>query len=202
MKRKFDQVYQFKVILKGVKPPVWRRIQVPETYTFWDLHVAVQDAMGWDDYHLHQFEIIDPRYGDKRNIGIPDEDDDYYNKTLAGWRQKIVDWFSPVNAAADYMYDFGDGWEHKITFEKIVTREKDTKYPVCIGGKRACPPEDCGGDCGYENLLEIISNPNHEEYKEMTEWLSGDFDPEYFNSEEVIFDDPAKRFKLAFEQTV
>lgn len=108
MKRQFDQVYQFKITLKGAKPPVWRRIQVPETYSFWDLHVAVQDAMGWLDYHLHEFEIIDPRYGDERNIGIPNEDEDYYNRTLAGWRQKIAAWFSPFNTKANYRYDFGD----------------------------------------------------------------------------------------------
>jgi hypothetical protein len=77
MKKKFDQVYQFKITLKGTKPPVWRRIQVPETYSFWDLHVAIQDAMGWSDYHLHLFEMVNPSTGIKMEIGIPDEEFEY-----------------------------------------------------------------------------------------------------------------------------
>ena len=71
MRGRFKKVYQFKITLKGIKPPIWRRIQVPENYTFWDLHVAIQDSMGWEDYHLHEFEILDPSKGLKVNIGIP-----------------------------------------------------------------------------------------------------------------------------------
>jgi hypothetical protein len=97
MKKKFDRVYQFKVTLKGSKPPIWRRIQVPETYTFWDLHVAIQDAMGWLDCHLNEFEIVDPSTGStglRRLIGIPDVEIEFDTETLAGWRQRISQWFS------------------------------------------------------------------------------------------------------------
>ena len=144
MKKKFKKVYQFKITLKDIKPPVWRRIQVPESYTFWELHVAIQDAMGWLDYHLHIFEIINPSKDMKEEIGVPDEDFESDTKTLPGRKLKIADYFSMDNAKANYQYDFGDNWEHTIKLEKIVARAEDAQYPVCIAGKRACPPEDCG----------------------------------------------------------
>jgi len=196
MKKKFDQVYQFKITLRDIKPPIWRRIQVPETYTFWDLHVAIQDAMGWSDYHLYEFEMVDPSTGLKVNIGIPDED--FGREILPGWKQKIADYFSVENRSADYTYDFGDNWEHIIKLEKILPRDKNIDYPICIAGKRACPPEDCGGIWGYENFLEIINDPDNEEYEDMIEWVGGEFDPEHFDVKEVSFDDPDKRRRIAF----
>jgi len=196
MKKKFDQVYQFKITLRDIKPPIWRRIQVPETYTFWDLHVAIQDAMGWLDYNLHEFEMVDPSTGLKVNIGIPDED--FGREILPGWKQKIPDYFSMGNKLVDYIYDFGDNWEHIIKLEKIFPRDKNIDYPICIAGKRACPPEDCGGIWGYENFLEIINDPDNEEYEDMIEWVGGEFDPEHFDVKEVSFDDPDKHRKIAF----
>ena len=199
MKKKFDHVFQFKITLIGSKPPIWRRIQVPATYTFWDLHVAIQDAMGWLDYHLHSFEMMEPKHGQKVTIGIPSEDDiDYGWEVLAGWRQKISNYFSIENKVADYVYDFGDNWAHRILLEKILSRDKTTNYPLCIKGKRACPPEDCGGVWGYEELLETIKDPDHEEHKEMLEWIGKEFDPEHFDMKEVSFDDPDRRRKIAF----
>jgi hypothetical protein len=199
MKKKFTQVYQFKITLKGVKPPIWRRIQVPGTYTFWDLHVAIQDAMGWDDYHLHEFRMRHPLTGEKVCIGIPDEEAEFFGQEIIPEEKlKIVEWFSMKNRVAEYIYDFGDGWEHKIQLEKILPRDKSIKYPICIAGKRACPPEDCGGIWGYEEFLEAIRNPEHEEHEEMLEWCGGEFDPEHFDPTEVIFSDPAKRRRLAF----
>ena len=193
MKNKFNRVYQFRITLEDIRPPVLRRMQVPETYTFWDLHVAIQDIMEWSDCHLHQFRIIDPRISAKVDIGIPDEEDDYY-EILPGWKQKIADYFSPYNKTADYIYDFGNNWEHSILLERILPREEGIAYPLCIDGMRACPPEDIGGPGGYEQFLEIIMDPRHERYKELLEW-AGDFEPEYFDKDNVFFDDPAKRFK-------
>ena len=199
MKKKFDQVYQFKITLKDIKPLIWRRIQVPKTYTFWDFHIAIQDVMGWYDCHLHEFEILNSLSGTKTMIGIPNEDEDFANyKTLPGWKQKISDYFLKENQSANYIYDFGDNWIHKIILEKILPKENNITYPLCIKGKRACPPEDCGGSYGYEDFLKIIGDPENEEYEEMLEWVGGEFDPEYFNSKRVVFDDPAERFKIAF----
>lgn len=200
MKKKFDKVYQFKITLKGTKPPIWRRIQVPETYNFWDLHVAIQDAMGWWDYHLHEFKISHPVTGREIEIGIPSEDDELFDIEIIPERsQKIGDLFSMENKVAEYIYDFGDGWQHKVQLEKILPRDENIKYPVCIAGKRACPPEDCGGVWGYQEFLEAIENPDHEEHEEMLEWVGGEFNPEDFDVNEVKFDDPDKRWKLAFE---
>lgn len=188
MNRNFVEVYQLKITLKGTKPPVWRRIQVPKTYTFWDLHVAIQDAMGWWDYHLHQFELVNPSTGIKMEIGIPDEEFEDDRDILPGWKQKIAEWFSMENKLAEYTYDFGDNWEHTVKFEKILPRKEGISYPICIAGKRACPPEDCGGIWGYEQICRGESE-FQEEYS--------DYEPEHFDVEEVSFDDPDKRRKIA-----
>jgi hypothetical protein len=123
---------------------------------------------------------------------------EYGREILPEWKQKIANYFSMENRMAEYVYDFGDNWEHTVKLEKILPRDENTNYPICIKGKRACPPEDCGGIWGYEELLDIISDKNHEEYEEMMKWLGGEFDPEYFDVEEVSFDDPDKRRKIAF----
>ncbi len=199
MKKKFDKVYQFKITLKDIKPPVWRRIQVPGTYSFWDLHVAIQDAMGWYDCHLHHFEILNPFTKEKEYIGIPDEEGEMGIKILTGWKERLSDYFLKENVKADYLYDYGDNWEHTIKLEKILPREEEIKYPVCIDGERACPPEDCGGTGGHEDFLEVIMDPNHKEYEGMLEWAGGEFDPEYFDCKNVHFDNPVKRLKMAME---
>lgn len=193
MAKKAESVYQFKITLKGLKPPIWRRIQVPGTYSFWDLHVAIQDSFGWLDCHLHNFEIINPRTGESEEIGIPTEDLGGFVDMLAGWECEISKYFSGGNKKADYIYDFGDDWNHDVRLEKILPRDPKVKYPVCTGGKRACPPEDCGGVWGYEELLEIIMDSGHERHDEMMEWLDGDFDPEHFDITKIRFDDPEER---------
>lgn len=200
MKKIFNQVYQFKITLKDIKPPIWRRIQVPETYSFWDLHVAIQDAMGWLDYHLHDFEMFHPTTGEKVKIGMPSDDDELYElEIIPEQKQKIADWFFVEDKAVDYSYDFGDNWEHKIKLEKILPRDKNIQYPICITGKRACPPEDCGGPPGYEYFLDAIQDPTHEEHESMLRWVGGEFDSEHFDKNEVVFDDPDERLETLFE---
>lgn len=195
MSKKEPQVYQFKITLQGSKPPIWRRIQVPGSYSFWDLHVAIQDAMGWLDCHLHQFEVMDPKYGEEVFIGIPDNGGWGDVRVLPEWKTSIAPYFSHTSQAL-YEYDFGDSWSHKILLEKILSPEQDVQYPLCLAGKRACPPEDCGGIWGYEVLLEIMKDPNHEEYEERLEWVGDDFDPETFNPDSVVFDDPKKCLRM------
>jgi hypothetical protein len=191
MKKKFDNVYQFRLELQEIKPPIWRRIQVPGTYTFWDLHVAIQDSMGWTDSHLHEFVIKNPKTGRRINIGFPDED--FGRRVSEGWKKNIADFFSLQNPKAEYTYDFGDDWQHTVMLEEIVPRGKGVTYPLCIDGERACPPEDCGGSHGYEDFLSIIMDPDHEEHDSMLEWAGGEFHPEHFDCSEVVFDDPAER---------
>jgi len=181
---------QFKITLQDIEPPIWRRILVPENYSFWDLHVAIQDAMGWTDSHLHGFET--KRYSRTR-IGIPSSDE-FNVKTRAGWNIKVKDNFDKVNKKMLYTYDFGDSWEHEIVFEKIV--EKEIKKPECLDGARACPPEDCGGTGGYENFCKIMKSKKGKEYQEMKKWYEGDYDPEAFDPLKVKFNDPRKRLDV------
>jgi len=199
MKKKIERAYQFKITLKGIEPPVWRRIQVPETFSFWDLHVAVQDAMGWQDYHLHDFTVINPRTQSKERLGIPDEDDEFELNILADWDYNIADYFPSKNRAAAYVYDYGDNWEHEIKFEKTVPRDKGKKYPRCLAGERACPPEDCGGVYGYREFLEAIMDSGHDRHQELLSWAGPDFEPERYSPKKVLFDDPRQLWKRAFE---
>lgn len=197
MAKKYQHIYQFKITLKDIKPPIWRRIQVPETYTFWDLHIAIQDAMGWEDYHLHQFDIIDGLTGIKVTFAIPDDEYEFTDE-LPSWEHKIAKQLIP-NKTINYTYDFGDCWEHAVKLEKILPRQADTDYPTCTAGRRACPPEDCGGVWGYVDFLDVINDPSDEEHDAMIEWIGGKFDPEDFNPRSVVFDDPLERLNLLFD---
>jgi hypothetical protein len=193
--------YQFKVTLKEIEPPIWRLIEVPATFSFWDLHVAIQDAMGWLDYHLHVFRIPNPETGQVDEIGISDDEPwDKGRFIHPGWEKPLTEYFSKPGDTADYEYDFGDDWEQEITLEEIQTRVPKAKYPRCIDGARSCPPEDFGGVGGYQSMLETIFDPSHEEYESTIEWLGGKFDPESFDAKKVKFDNPKRRWKKAFRK--
>ncbi len=193
--------YHFRVSLKEIEPTIWRRLEVPASYSFWDLHVAIQDAMGWLDYHLHVFRVANPETGRIEEIGIPDKEAFEGDPvSLPGWEIPLAEYFIKPGDRADYEYDFGDGWEHEIVLEKIQPRVPKTKCPRCLEGARACPPEDCGGVGGYESMLEIIFDPSHEEHESTMTWLGGSFDPELFDPKKVKFDNPKKRWNIAFRE--
>lgn len=192
-------VFQFKITLQEIHPPIWRRIQISDLSTFWDLHVAIQDAMGWWDYHLHDFKVINPVTGEKEHMGIPSDDDFDILNTLPGWDFKVRDYVR-ANEKMIYSYDYGDGWKHMVEFEGEHPKLKQSRdYPICIAGKRACPPEDVGGIPGYENYILAITDPTHEEYAELLQWR-GKYDPNKFNPKKVKFDNPRKRWDKAFAQ--
>jgi len=194
-------IYQFIVMVNEIEPTIWRRILVPKDYSFWDLHVAIQDAMGWQDQHLHLF--IFKEHGEEIEIGIPDNGDFRDNPDiLPGWDTPIAEYFHRPGVVCNYLYDFGDGWEHKVVLEDTLSQKEDQKYPKCIDGARACPPEDCGGVPGYCHLLEVLADRRHEEHKEMTHWLGGKYSPEDFSPENVEFDDPRERWRQAFAEDV
>ena len=190
---------QFRIALVGIEPEIWRRIEVPASYSFWDLHVAIQDAMGWLDYHLHAFSLPNLETGRVDHIGIPDEDafegDIVF---LPGWEIPVRRHFGHPGDRGDYEYDFGDDWRHEIVLETVGRREAGTRYPRCLGGARACPPEDCGGIHGYAEVLATIADPHHEEYASTMKWLGRRYDPEAFDPARVRFDDPTKRWRTAF----
>jgi hypothetical protein len=179
-KAKFTAIiYQFKITLKEIQPPIWRRIQVKDC-TLDKLHEHIQTAMGWTNSHLHQFEIGGVRYGDPALLCEGWEDEEQPVNSLKTKVSMII----PANGkrfSFDYKYDFGDGWEHEIHFEGCFQAEKGTRYPLCVEGERACPPEDVGGICGYREYLEAMANPKHEEHESYMEW-SGPFDPEKFDA--------------------
>ncbi len=199
-------IYQFRIELLDIEPMIWRRIQVPAEYSFWDLHVAIQDSMGWLDYHLHEYRVKRPHGRKVVEIGIPDTETD--RNVLPGWEVPISAYFVEPGVVAAYDYDFGDGWQHNILLEGILLREHSAKYPLCVAGERACPPEDCSGIPGYERLLSAISKPRTDEYKDMVAWLKGHaknyfpYQPDHFVPGEVEFWNPMKRWKIAFGKNV
>jgi len=167
--------YQFKIQLNNVtKPPVWRRVIVAEKSTFHELHEVIQRVFGWDDYHLYQF--CPSGYGSNPVIAIPSEDD-WEKPDMNALKTKLNKVFAHEKQSFTYIYDFGDDWIHKIVLEKLVPDELPS--PVCLDGKGACPPEDCGGAWGYEELKMTMANPSHEEYQEMKEWLGLEDDEEW-----------------------
>ncbi|MFZ5569557.1 MAG: DUF1841 family protein [Thermodesulfobacteriota bacterium] len=196
--RNFARVYRFRITLEETEPRIWRLIEVPENYTFWDLHVAIQDAMGWQDNHLHRFEIHHPKTGQLLEIGIPGMDETE-ETTAAGWRYPISELFSLKHPAAEYLYDFGDDWRHSVVLEEILERRKSQKYPRCLEGQGACPPEDCGGIPGFYDLLAVLQDKEHPEYDEILEWVGRKYDPAVFDPRKVVFWDPRKRWRMAFD---
>lgn len=188
MKKIFENVYQLKLSMKGITPQIWRRIQVPENYTFLDLHNAIQAVMDWEDYHLHEFKMINPKTGEPEIIGMEGNDFEAFGGPLVPEQKaKISDYFTLENKDALYTYDFGDNWQVKVRLEKILPKKEGTDYPLCTAGKRAAVPEDIGGIWGYEDMLEILKNSEHEEYEDTVLWLGKDFDPEYFDPKDVSF---------------
>lgn len=177
--------YQFKIQIKGItKPPVWRRVLVPDIYTFLRFHQVIQYAFNWDDYHL--FDFTDKMYDMNVRISEPNEEDDFYPvKTQDAAKVKLKTFFGKdTSKKLLYLYDFGDSWYHTITLEAVLD-EKILK-PRCLAGKGACPPEDCGGVYGYEQMKEVFrEEPDGEEAMEYREWLGMDedenWDPNLFN---------------------
>jgi len=176
-KEKMVSSYQLKITLRGSRPPIWRRFVVPDTITLPELHEVIQIVMGWTDSHLHEFVVGRVSYGvpdPEFPSGPRNEARVRINRLLDKEKQKLM-----------YLYDFGDGWEHVVELEKIIIGDKASSKPRCITGKRACPPEDCGGIYGYYDFLEAIKDSDHPEHDNMIEWWGGDFDPEFFDMEEV-----------------
>jgi hypothetical protein len=190
---------RFRIELGGILPPIWREIRVPARYSFWDLHVAIQDAMGWWDSHLHEFRLRDGDRGDTLLIGIPTGDEmEGFPEALVGWETSVVEHLSEPGERIEYEYDFGDGWIHEITLLKIEPIVKGLRYPQCVAGERACPPEDCGGVPGYHSLVEALLDPAHSEHEALGDWIPRGWGPELFKPEKVRFDNPTRRWKFAF----
>ena len=166
--------YVLKATLRGVKPAVWRRLQVATDLTLRDLHHALQVAMGWTDSHLHEFDLDGIRYG------MPDPKEDSGEPCLDE-RNFAVGSVLGHGARADYLYDFGDGWQHQLKVERAVALPGGAAKVQCLAGSRSCPPEDCGGPYGYADLLQALADPTSEQHAEMKEWVGPNFDAEAFD---------------------
>jgi len=172
-------IYQAKVGLRGAKPPIWRRLLVPADVSLARLHDVIQTAFGWEDSHMHMFETPYGEFGRAdRELGHRAETPVTLEQVAAQAADKIR-----------YTYDFGDDWVHEIVVEKILDRDPALDYPCCTGGRRAAPPDDCGGIWGYDELVEVLADPDHPEHKERLEWLGLDdasqLDPAAFDQDVV-----------------
>ena len=176
-----QEIYQMKMSLLDTRPPVWRRLLVPAGLTLEVLHDVLQLAMGWYDSHLHELRVGQQRFGkpgpDDELMGLPA----VVNESTA----HLFKVLGKTGAKAIYTYDFGDSWEHSIVVEKVLPSEAGVAYPICVGGKLHCPPEDCGGIPGYYDLLDAISDPAHKEHDDTLDWLGGGFDPDAFSLDDV-----------------
>jgi hypothetical protein len=173
--RTTGEIVRLKVTLRGIRPPIWRRLLVPSATRLSSLHAAIQSAMGWYSAHLYVFEIGGDSYGD------PDMVDDVLDEarlTLRSIRRMGVKRFT-------YTYDFGDNWEHTIDIEGTEPPVTGKTYPTCVAGKRNGPPEDCGGVYGYSEGLAILANPSHPEFEAYSETFGDDFDPEAFSLDAI-----------------
>ncbi|EEG77277.1 plasmid pRiA4b ORF-3 family protein [Dethiobacter alkaliphilus] len=176
---RLSEVFQLRVELEGTHPPVWRSLVVPETFTFWELHVAIQDAFGWEDRHRHMFYGSGLADRGKVKIGMPDEAlFAESGEVLAGWEIQVGPYFSREGKQMKYLYDFTDNWLHIVTLEKKRPAREGLAYPQCSGGEQMCPPEGCGGNYGYRKLLG-----------------KGEIVPGSFNPQEVVFSDAQKRLE-------
>ena len=167
-------IYRLKITLQDVTPQVWRRVEVPTDLALGRLHRVIQIAFGWRDAHLHQFEGA---AGGKRRGGS------YTPRPRLKDTSLLAEVAPHDRSEFWYVYDFGDGWEHRVVVEQVLSTEPDTVYPRCVAGERTCPPEDCGGVPGYEALLNALRHAERPDSAELAEWVGDGFDPESFNLE-------------------
>jgi hypothetical protein len=172
-----EALYQLRIDLADIRPPVWRRVLVPPEYHLGELHTVIQLAMGWWECHLHQFNVRGTIYS-RKDFELDDDPPDESGVTVAKA-------FPRGSGKIGYVYDFGDHWRHVVRCEGKVPRNSVPQVPYCSGGKRSRPPEDVGGPYGYARFLKSISDPTDEEHEEYLEWVGGRFDPEECDRDQV-----------------
>jgi hypothetical protein len=171
---------RLRVDLLLMPAPVWRRLLVSGDATFWDFHVAIQDAFAWQDRHLHQFVVDDPRDGRRLRLGIPgDSLLDGPESVLPGWEYRVGAYLRPGASTVLYSYDFGDEWQHEVALEEVVNIMSNTGLPRCLSGEGQAPPEDTGG-ADAVRIEQVLAD--------------GPFQPE-----SVVFSNPRRRWHRVFD---
>ncbi len=173
-----QRLYQFKITLSGLRPSIWRRIQV-KNCTLDKLHEHIQTAMGWTNSHLHHFRVNGTRFGDPLLMEEDFDELNYQDSTITKIREVLPR--GGKRFQFEYEYDFGDSWSHEVLFEGSLRAEPGCRYPICVEGERACPPEDIGGTSGYRDFVETLVDVNHEDHQGSLKWIGGRFDPEEFD---------------------
>jgi hypothetical protein len=171
--KRTSPIYELKIKLTGIDPSIWRRIQVSSSLKLCCLHSAFQVAMGWTDSHLHQFDK------DGKSWGVPEWDEFEEFDLIDESKTHLGKVLRLEGESVTYLYDFGDNWQHEVVLEKIQRVEAALPHPVCLGGERRCPPEDVGGVHGYQEFLEVILDPKHEQYEQLVRWAGGHFHDEF-----------------------
>lgn len=176
-----NEVIQLTVSLEGSEPLIWRTLQINKTTSFFELHHIIQLAMGWKNYHLFEFNL------DGYRVGMIEENEEGYgsNHLLDAGKTLLTDIISPDKDRFHYNYDFGDYWIHEVTIEKLLPKADKEFYPLCINGELNCPPEDCGGIGGFYNMLKVLQDKRHPNYKDMRTWIGKKYDPLVFDAVKV-----------------
>lgn len=177
-----ESAHTLKITLNGIEPNIWRRFRVPSELTLESVHHVIQYGMGWQDCHLHQFEIAGDEYGK------PDRD---LEMDVLDERKVALSALVAQGSTFVYLYDFGDGWEHTIEVEEVAPSEEPG--PICLAAERACPPEDCGGPWGYPELLAALADREHPDHEEMVTWVGDEFDPEFVDFAAINRSMPKRR---------
>ncbi len=175
IKRIVREIYELRITLGGIDPPVWRLVHVPADATLHQLHDLIQAIMPWNGAHLYEFWARDQR------IGLPDEEAEDNEDVLDSREVRLLDLGLRRRSWFIYVWDFGDDWRHTIQLVNRFPAESDATYPYCVDGGRAAPPDDCGGPSGYLHMLSALRDPAHAEHESWKTWVGDSFDPEAFD---------------------
>lgn len=186
------ELFQLKISLQDSHPEIWRRVLVPKNISFYKLHFILQATMGWDNYHLYEFRFKNMFIGESGEVEhmIFDGPQTFYARNV--YLNDVL----KVRNVFKYLYDFSEAWMHHIKIEKEVSKDPNLKYPLCLEGVMACPPDDCGGIIGYYYMLQALKDPNHNEYDYIKRWLGSNFDPNTFDLD--IVNAKLRRLKIKF----
>jgi len=172
---KKPDIYQIKIKLSAITPAIWRRLMVPNDLFLHDLHKVIQTTMGWENAHLHQFKK------NNRVLGFANDEPELSDRFIDYTSIRLMDILKNLGDSMEYIYDFGDYWQHEIILEDIHLPDKEIYYPICIEGKRNCPPEDCGGPSGYHEVIKAFNHPGLPNREDILNWIEEDWNPEEFD---------------------